>query len=217
MIVSQTSSKHYTQVRIVIPIMFNNKYRNNYPAITYILVCIFASVIIVGHYQFSRIDNALYSPIRFMLKIVRTTSDNPDFQKLTQQLDITLCEIYGTKQEDYAEYNRIEDLHTVVLAYQDDEPAGCGCFKKFNEDTIEIKRMFVTPVHRGKGIASRILYELETWAIELKYTYSALETGNGQSEAIDLYQKCGYTITTNYGQYANEERSVCMLKALWTD
>jgi putative acetyltransferase len=152
-----------------------------------------------------------------MLKIVRTTSDNPDFQKLTQLLDITLCNIYGTKQEDYAEYNRITDLPTVVVAYEREDPIGCGCFKKFNDDSIEIKRMFVVPEHRNKGVASRILYELETWAIELRYTYSALETGNGQPEAIDLYQKRGYTITTNYGQYANEERSVCMLKALWTD
>ncbi|REA62334.1 GNAT family N-acetyltransferase [Dyadobacter luteus] len=152
-----------------------------------------------------------------MLKIVRTNSDNPNFIKLIQLLDVTLCEIYGTKQEDYAEYNRIVDLPTVVLAYDNDEPIGCGCFKKFNDDTIEIKRMFVVPEQRGKGVASRILYELETWAIELKYTYSALETGKGQPEAIELYQKCGYTITTNYGQYAQEERSVCMLKALWTD
>jgi putative acetyltransferase len=152
-----------------------------------------------------------------MLEIRRTNSDNPDFHTLTNLLDITLCEIYGTKQEDYVEYNKIVDLNTVVVAYKDGLPVGCGCFKKFNDDTIEIKRMFITPEHRGQGIASRMLYELETWAIELKNTYSALETGKGQPEAIEMYLKCGYTITQNYGQYANEERSVCMMKALWTD
>ncbi|TDE12023.1 GNAT family N-acetyltransferase [Dyadobacter psychrotolerans] len=152
-----------------------------------------------------------------MLQIVRTNSDNPDFQLLTQQLDVQLCEIYGTKKEDFEEYNRIENLETVVVAYEDEVPVGCGCFKKFNEDSVEIKRMFVVPERRGEGIASRILYELETWAIVLKYTYSALETGKGQPAAIELYQKSGYTITNNFTQYADQDRSVCMLKALWTD
>ena len=152
-----------------------------------------------------------------MLNIIRTNSDNPDFQKLTQLLDITLCKIYGTKQEDYEEYNRIVDLHTVVLAYEDDIAVGCGCFKRFNDDTIEIKRMFVIPEMRGRGVASRILYELETWGIEQNNTYATLETGKEQPEAIDLYLKCGYTITQNYGQYVDKELSVCMFKALWTD
>ncbi len=152
-----------------------------------------------------------------MLNIIRTNSDNPDFQKLTQLLDITLCKIYGTKQEDYEEYNRIVDLHTVVLAYEDDIAVGCGCFKRFNDDTIEIKRMFVIPEMRGRGVASRILYELETWGIEQNNTYATLETGKEQPEAIDLYLKCGYTITQNYGQYADKELCVCMFKALWTD
>ena len=150
-----------------------------------------------------------------MLKIIRTNSDNPDFHLLTQQLDVTLCEIYGTKQEDYIEYNRITNLNTVVLAYLDDKPVGCGCFKKMNEDSIEIKRMYVIPENRKMGVASRILYEIEIWAIELDYTYAALETGKKQQNAIDLYQNLGYTITSNYGQYEKMENSVCMMKSLW--
>ena len=147
-----------------------------------------------------------------MLEIRRTNSDNSDFYQLTQQLDITLCEIYSTKIEDYEEYNRIADLETVVLAYLDGEPVGSGCFKKFNTDSIEIKRMYVVPEHRKKGIASRILYEMETWAIELNYTYAMLETGNKQPEAIELYQNLGYTITDNY---IKTDHSVCMIKSLW--
>lgn len=152
-----------------------------------------------------------------MLQIIRTNSDNPDFKALTQELDVTLCEIYGTKQEDYEEYNRIVDLPTVVLAYENHTPVACGCFRKFNDDTLEIKRMFVKPEHRGQSIASRILYELETWGIEQDYTYSTLETGNRQVAAIDMYIKCGYTITPNYGEYADKELSICMFKALWKD
>jgi putative acetyltransferase len=150
-----------------------------------------------------------------MIVIKRTNSDNPDFKALTNLLDITLCDIYGTKQEDFEEYNRIDNLDTVVLAYEGDTPIGCGCFKRFNADTIEIKRMFVKPDHRRKGVASRMLYEIESWALELRYSYAALETGNRQLDAIDLYQNLGYTITSNYGQYTDSEISVCMMKSLW--
>lgn len=152
-----------------------------------------------------------------MLTILRTNSDNADFQALTQELDVTLCEIYGTKQEDFEEYNRITGLATVVLAYEDGIAVGCGCFKKFNEDSIEIKRMFVRPEYRGKGIASRMLYELEKWGYELKYSYSFLETGNKQIPAIEMYQSLGYMIIDNYEQYRDNEISVCMMKSLWPD
>ena len=152
-----------------------------------------------------------------MQTIQRTNSENPDFQALTQLLDITLCEIYGTKQEDFEEYNRIVDLNTVVVAYQNETAVGCGCFKKFNEDSIEIKRMFVKEEFRGQGIASRILYELEKWGFEQKYSYAFLETGNKQLPAIEMYQNLGYMIVDNYAQYADNGISVCMMKSLWAD
>lgn len=152
-----------------------------------------------------------------MLQIIRTNSENPDFKGLTQELDVTLCDLYGTKQEDFEEYNRIVNLKTVVIAYEDGEAIGCGCFKKFNEDSIEIKRMFVKPDYRGKGVASRILYELESWGYELKYTYATLETGNKQMPAIEMYQSLGYMIIDNFDQYKDNGISVCMMKSLWPD
>ena len=149
-----------------------------------------------------------------MLEIVRTNSDNPDFHILTAALDVELCKIYGTKQEDYVEYNKIIDLPTVVLAYEGETPVACGCIKIFSDNTVEIKRMFVTDHLRGNGIASSIVKELETWAKELGYSFSVLETGKGQPDAIGLYQKLGYKITANYGQYDGLENSVCMKKEL---
>lgn len=144
----------------------------------------------------------------------RTHSENPDFHTLIGYLDAELCRIYNTKQEDYEAYNKITDLPTVVVAYEDGAPVGCGCFKIFNENTIELKRIYVLDSQRGKGIASSIVKELETWAAELDYRSAVLETGKGQPEAIGLYQKLGYTITENYGQYDGMEISVCMKKEL---
>ncbi|MEO6283940.1 MAG: GNAT family N-acetyltransferase [Dyadobacter sp.] len=149
-----------------------------------------------------------------MTRIKRTNSDDPDFQKLTNALDIELCRIYNTQQADYEEFNRITDLPTVVLAYEDDIPVGCGCFKKYDDTTIEIKRMYVEPSFRGKGIASGIVNELETWALELKNSFAVLETGKKQPEAVAMYQKLGYLLTERYGQYSDWDNSICMRKQL---
>ncbi|WP_254413270.1 GNAT family N-acetyltransferase [Dyadobacter diqingensis] len=146
--------------------------------------------------------------------ILRTNSENPDFIQLTGRLDVELCRIYDTNPEDYEEYNRITDLHTVVVAYENDQAVACGCFKIFEENTVEIKRMFVDDNQRGKGIASAMLAELETWARELGYEKSVLETGKGQPNAIKLYQKYGYQITENYNESDDLNISVCLAKTL---
>ncbi len=79
---------------------------------------------------------------------------------------------------------------------------------------MEVKRMYTVPTHRGKGLASQVLNELEKWAGELSYKSCLLETGIKQPEAIRLYQKNGYRIIPNYGQYAGVENSVCFEKHL---
>lgn len=150
----------------------------------------------------------------FMLKIIRTTSDNPDFTRLTDKLDDELCSIYQTKKEDFEEYNRITDLKTVVLAYEEQDLVGCGCFKKFDETTLELKRMFIEPAFRGRGIASAIVQELEKWGIELGYASAFLETGEGQPQAIQLYKKLGYEQITDFSKYQVSDYSVCMMKSL---
>lgn len=95
-----------------------------------------------------------------------------------------------------------------------EDAVGCGAFKEFNDETVEIKRMFVPDEQRGKGIASKVLKELEAWALELGYTTCILETGKRQPEAIALYKKNGYELIPNYGQYAGVENSVCFQKVL---
>lgn len=79
---------------------------------------------------------------------------------------------------------------------------------------MEVKRMFVSPDQRGKGIASIVLVELEKWAAELKYNKCILETGIRQPEAISLYKKNNYKLIENYGQYINVTSSVCFEKEL---
>jgi len=89
---------------------------------------------------------------------------------------------------------------------------GCGAIKEYNGDTMEIKRMYVSPDNRKKGIATKILTELENWARELSYAKCILETGKRQPEAIELYKKNGYKLIPNYGQYTEMENSLCFEK-----
>jgi GNAT superfamily N-acetyltransferase len=98
--------------------------------------------------------------------------------------------------------------------YESEKAVGCGAMKEFEPGVMEIKRMFTLPGSRGKGIATRILAELEKWAAELLIEKCILETGKRQSEAVELYKKNAYNIIPNYGQYAGVENSLCFEKKL---
>jgi GNAT superfamily N-acetyltransferase len=147
-------------------------------------------------------------------RIVKTTSENGDFVNLIAALDKSLWERYPELKSDYWGNNILELNPNVVILYLDEKAVGCGCFKKYEKDTIEIKRMFVSPEVRGMGLAQTILQELERWAKDLGYSFSVLETLYKQKEAIALYQKTGYTIVDNYEPYVGLENSICMRKPI---
>jgi putative acetyltransferase len=148
-----------------------------------------------------------------MQTLTRTTSKNPDFQKLTAIFDEYLIDIDGDEKDFFASYNQIY-LENVVICYENSIAVGCGAFKKHENKTVEIKRMFVLPNQRGKGIANLILKELELWATELDNTNIILETSLKLEAAIALYLKSGYIPIENYGQYIGVESSYCMKKIL---
>jgi GNAT superfamily N-acetyltransferase len=149
-----------------------------------------------------------------MIQFSRTTSLNRDFQLLTSLLDKELWATYPEVQSDYAPHNKIERNETVVLAYIEREPVGCGCFKEYSAETVEMKRMFVKEGHRGKKVSSQLLRELETWAKESGFKWAILETGIRQVAAIGLYQKAGYSLTENYDPYIGMPLSRCFRKLL---
>ena len=149
-----------------------------------------------------------------MITCIRTDSKSEEFRYLVGQLDAELSIRDGANHSFYAQFNRIISLKQVVVAFESGIPVGCGALKEFSEDTLEIKRMFVLENMRGKGIASIILGNLEELAIELKFTRCILETGIKQPEAIGLYNKNGYRVITNYGQYKDVTDSICFEKIL---
>ena len=149
-----------------------------------------------------------------MISVTRTNSEDPDFNELVKLLDADLAVRDGSDHAFYAQFNKTDLIKHVVIAREEGTPVGCGAIKEFGPGIMEIKRMFVLPGYRKKGIASRILGELESWAAELNFSRCILETGKKQPEAIQLYLKSGYTPIPNYGQYAGIENSVCFEKKL---
>ena len=149
-----------------------------------------------------------------MITFTRTTSNNPDFEKLVIELDAVLAILDGEDHAFYAQFNKSSALKNALIAYENETAIGIGAYKEYDSQTVEMKRMYTLPEHRGKGIASKILTELELWAKEENYKIAILETGFLQTDAISLYKKLGYVITENYGQYIGIENSICMKKSL---
>ena len=150
----------------------------------------------------------------YSLKILRTNSEKKDFQKLNPILDAELKIRDGDDHDFYHQFNHIDSIKNVVVFYLNETAIACGAIKEFNPNTMEIKRMFTIESERNKGIASKILKELESWSQELGFTRCILETGFNQPEAIYLYKKNNYKIIENYGQYKGVSTSICFEKIL---
>jgi len=146
--------------------------------------------------------------------LIRTTSNNKDFKDLVALLDHELKIKDGNEHSFFEQFNQIDKIKHVVLAYKEDKAVGCGALRQFSDDITEIKRMYVHPDFRGRGIAREILKELERWATELFFSECILETGKEHTEAVRLYEKSGYHLIPNFGQYEGIASSLCMRKII---
>ena len=149
-----------------------------------------------------------------MTKLIRTDSDNKDFIHLVKHLDAELAILDGEEHAFYAKLNKTDKIKHVIVAYENDMPISCGAIREHSPTIMEVKRMYTIPESRGKGIATKVLTELEKWASELSYQKCILETGKRQPDAIWLYQKNGYKAIPNYGKYVEMENSVCFEKEI---
>jgi putative acetyltransferase len=145
----------------------------------------------------------------------RTSGDDPHFQMLVADLDKDLWARYPAIQQNFTPFNKIDPSARVVVAYSQNGPVGCGCFRKMDDEgTLEIKRMYVRPQSRGKGIAKLVLSELEKWGKDEGFTQAKLETGNNQPEALAVYSGAHYKQIPNYPPYIDIAESICMAKKL---
>jgi putative acetyltransferase len=142
--------------------------------------------------------------------------NNGDAQRLIRQLDEDLIRRYPALPAPHGLLSQdlVDPSFTFVIARIDGIAVGCGALRRLRPDMGEIKRMFVVPEFRGRGIARRILEALESRARELRYVSVCLETGCGQPEAIGLYKSAGYYPIAAFGEYVGDPFSVCFQKRM---
>lgn len=96
-----------------------------------------------------------------MIICIRTITGNKDFQKLVAELDADLKTRDGKDHLFYSQFNKIDSIKYVIVAYENEMQLGCGALKEYSKNTLEVKRMYVSLNKRGQGVASAILKELE--------------------------------------------------------
>lgn len=146
------------------------------------------------------------------LEFKDTDGADSDFAMLCNKLDIALEEQRGKKEHrtQYNVYNQRDNIHDVIIAYQNGIAVACGAFKMYDEEHAELKRIFTDASHRNIGVGAEMIRRLESKAKIKGYKYCVLETGKSFQAACHMYQKAGYKIIPNYGPYVDMQDSICM-------
>ena len=141
---------------------------------------------------------------------------HPDLLALAAELDAYFHAGWGEVAENYKQYHALDGMACAVVAYIEGKPVGCGCWRAYDPITAEVKRMYVRPAYRRLGVAGKIVAALEQHAAAGGCRRAVLETGADMPDAIAFYEKHGYRLTPNFGDFAGDEICVCMEKELQT-
>ena len=140
--------------------------------------------------------------------------DHPEGEAFVVALRDEMLERYG--EDGIGELSPYELTRpaggSFLLARIEGRPVGCGGIRRHDDDVAEIKRMYVAPEARRRGVARVLLGALEAQARRLGYRAIVLETGLRQPEAVALYEAHGYSRIPNYGRYAESPVVVCLEK-----
>ena len=144
---------------------------------------------------------------------------SPESRRLILALDDYLTGLYPPEDNflDVAADELTDRRGTFLIARKDSVAVGCGAVRRISSTTAEVKRMFVVPSARERGIGGNILADLEAWAIAAEMTRIVLETGDRQDAAICLYERCGFVAIPCFGKYADSKSSRCFEKILVPD
>ncbi len=147
------------------------------------------------------------------LSIAAEPFDSAEARRLVAALDAGLSERYPPEQR-FGPNLKAEHLEegrgTFLVAREGDRAVGCGAIRLLDPATAEVKRMYVEPEQRGRGVGLAILAALEAAARQLGVRRLVLETGVHQEAAISLYRRAGFTRIDCWGEYASSPASVCM-------
>jgi GNAT superfamily N-acetyltransferase len=154
--------------------------------------------------------------------VVRLPITHPDAALLVEEVQQEYVVRYGGRDETPLEPGYFEPPHgAFFVGYRDGRPVATGAWRRRRDvvvegrdDSAEIKRMYVTPAARGRGLARTMLAHLEETAGLAGAEVMVLETGLAQPEAIALYESSGYTPIPGFGFYKDAPLSRCLARRL---
>jgi GNAT superfamily N-acetyltransferase len=140
--------------------------------------------------------------------------DDPRAASLRDAQQAEIRSLYGGDDTEPGVKPTAADVGVFLVAFDDDEAVGCGGLRPLDDEHGEIKRMYVRPGHRGRGVSTAILTALEHRARQLGWRRLVLETGTEQKAAIGFYTREGYAPIPLFGHYAGSPLSLCFAKEL---
>lgn len=150
--------------------------------------------------------------------IRRSSLASPDALRLITALNAELTATFpepGATHFSLSQEQVADGDGAFIIVFVDDQPVGCGAIRRLDDDQAEIKRMFVSPSFRGRGLGHAIVAALESEARRLGVSRVVLETGTRLPVAIALYQSAGYTPIPLFGEYrSSPDTSLCFGKTL---
>lgn len=150
-----------------------------------------------------------------MANICFVDAENADFRFLAHQLDEYYISLVGDVHLRYAACNDPRLFACRAVAYADGKAVGCGAWKRVDEETFEVKRIYILPGARRQGIASQIISALEQDAVKTGgFARAILETARTTADSAALYRKLGYTEIPYYGSPAGAENCRCFEKSM---
>lgn len=149
----------------------------------------------------------------------RTDGMDKDFIENCRLLDMDLDRRVGKQiqRDKYKKYNQLDEIQEAIVVYIDNRVVGGGAIRRYDDDNMELKRVFVHTEYQGRGIGSRLVVLLMEWAVELGYNRMVLETGELLAESCAVYRKLGFQVIPNYGPYEDMPESLCMARDLKVD
>ncbi|MGY1764246.1 GNAT family N-acetyltransferase [Geodermatophilus sp. SYSU D00779] len=142
------------------------------------------------------------------VRLVPAAWDDPDVQRLTAAQQGELRARYEGGQEPGTPPSAADVAVVLVARDADGEAVGCGALRPLGDDVAEIKRMYVVPAARGRGLSKLVLAGLEAAARDRGWTTLRLETGPRQPEAVALYEGAGYRPIAAFGPYVDADDSL---------
>ena len=151
------------------------------------------------------------------LEIVPRLLDHPDVRPLLDRLD---AELTSTEPEGGICFIHIDHDDVApgngafFIAYVDGVPSACGAYRRIDERSAEVKRMWADPARRGEGLGAAILTTIVDAAVAEGYAELRLETGEHLTAAVALYRRFGFEQCDPWGEYVDAPLSYCMSKPL---